>query len=110
MNTTVKTLFTNALRNYTGNQVSGAEYVNSGVLEGYDAFGLLCVLHMAQSHSPVSFVPSRLEPCEFYYYPRMAMLAWSGLTAGELTDLIDMSDADGCSFADIANAIDEEWK
>ena len=78
-----------------------------------DAYAILASLFMAENDCLIGFVPVRGREtgvAEFYFYPRVDLLHWSGLTDAELTTLINWNDVGEWSFIEIAELIEREWQ
>lgn len=111
MFTPIKALFVHTLRNAAAaNQprIEGAELIITPTATAFDAYGILAMLHMELEDMLVGFVPT-VTPFEYFYWPRQALIAWSGITDAELNALIEMNDEEGLGFAEIADVIEAEW-
>ncbi len=110
MNAHVKDLFIHELRTTQLPQIEEFEMVQIGETVGVDAYGLLAILYCAANPCFIGFVPMRGNPLAYFFQPRFFLLAWAELTDAELTALIEMNDAEGLSFAQIADVIEQEWR
>lgn len=111
MLTHIKPHFVTALRDAADAgtpKIVGAELILTPSVFAFDAYGILAVLHAGTTGQLVGFVPT-VTPFEYFYWPRQALIAWSGITDAELNALIEMNDEEGLGFAEIAGVIETEW-
>lgn len=111
MFTHIKPLFVSALRGAADARtpkIEGAELILTPTVFAFDAYGILAVLHAGTTGQLVAFVPT-VTAFEYFYFPRVSLIAWSGITDAELNALIEMNDEEGLGFAEIAEIIEKEW-
>jgi len=89
-------------------QLREAELVVTEGATYMDAYAILASLYMAENDCLIGFVPVRGRDsgiAEFYFYPRVDLIQWAGLTDEELTELIRLNDELELNFAEIAATV-----